>query len=38
MLLVQVRGEIAVLSAFPAVLLQHRPMDTWTDCNFVSTG
>ena len=38
MLLVQGRGEMAVLSAVTAVLLHHCAMDTWTDCNVVSTG
>jgi hypothetical protein len=37
-LLVQGRGEMAVLSAVSAVLLHHSVMDTWTDCNVVSTG
>jgi len=38
MLLVQGRGEMAVLPAVTAVLLHHIAMDTWTDCNIVSTG
>ena len=38
MLLVQVRGEMAVLPAVTAVLLPHSARDTWTDCNVVSTG
>jgi len=38
MLLVQGRGEMAVLPEVTAVLLQHSGMDTWTDCNDVSTG
>ena len=38
MLLVQGRGEMAVLPAVTAVLLHHCAMDTWTDCNVVSTG
>ena len=38
MLLVQGRGEMAVLPAVTAVLLHHIAMDTWTDCNVVSTG
>jgi len=38
MLLVQGRGEMAVLPAVTAVLLDHSAMDTWTDCNVVSTG
>jgi len=37
-LLVQGRGELAVLPAVTAVLLHHSAMDTWTDCNVVSTG
>jgi hypothetical protein len=38
MLLLQGRGEMAVLPAVTAVLLHHRAMDIWTDCNVVSTG
>ena len=38
MLLVQGRGEMAVLPAVTAVLLHHSAMDIWTDCNVVSTG
>jgi len=38
MLLVQGRGEMAVLPAVTAVLLHHGAMYTWTDCNVVSTG
>ena len=38
MLLVQGRREMAVLPAVSAVLLHHSTMDTWTDCNVVSTG
>jgi hypothetical protein len=37
-LLVQRRGEIAVLIAVNAVLLHHCTMDIWTDCSVVSTG
>ena len=37
-LLVQGRGEMAVLPAVTAILLDHSAMDTWTDCNDVSTG
>jgi hypothetical protein len=37
-LLVQGRGEIMVLPAVTAVLLHHSAVDTWTDCNVVSTG
>ena len=36
-LLVQGRGEMAVLPAVTAVLLHHSAMDTWNDCNNVST-
>jgi hypothetical protein len=38
MLLVQDRGEMAVLPAVTAVLLHHSAMDTWTENNVVSTG
>jgi len=38
MLLLQGRGEMAVLPAVTEVLLHHSAMDTWTDCNVVSTG
>jgi hypothetical protein len=38
MLLVQGRGEMAVLPAVTAVLLHHSAVDTWTDCKVVSTG
>jgi len=38
MLLVQGRGEIAVLPAVTAILLHHSAMDIWTDRNVVSTG
>ena len=38
MLLVQGRGEMAVLPAVTAVLLHHSDMETWTDCNVISTG
>ena len=38
MLLVQGRGEMAVLPAVTAVLLHHSAMDIWTDCNVVSRG
>jgi len=38
MLLVQGRGEMAVLSAFTVVLLYHSAMDIWTDSNVVITG
>jgi hypothetical protein len=37
-LLVQGRGEIAVLPTVTAVLLRHSAMDAWTDCSVVSTG
>jgi len=38
MLLVQGRGDIAVLPAVTTVLLHHSAMDTWTACKVVSTG
>jgi len=38
MLLVQGRGEIAVLSSVTAVQLHHSAMHILTDCNVVSTG
>ena len=38
MLLVHDRREMAVLPAVTAVLLHHCVLDTWTDCNVVSTG
>ena len=38
MLLVQGRGEMAVLPPVTAVLLYHSAMDTWTDCNDVNAG
>ena len=38
MLLVQGRGEMAVLPAVTAVLLHHSAMNTWTEGNVVSTG
>ena len=37
-LLVQGRGEMAVLPAVTAVLLHHSAMNTWTDGNVVSRG
>jgi len=37
MLLVQAKGEMAVVPAVTAVLLHHSAMDIWTNCNFVST-
>ena len=36
--LVQGRGEMAILLAVTAVLLHKGAMDTWTDCSVVSTG
>jgi hypothetical protein len=36
-LLVQGRGEIAVLPAVTAVLLHHNAMDIGTDCSVFST-
>jgi len=38
MLLVQGRGEMAVLPAVTAVLLHHIAVDTETYCKVVSTG
>ena len=38
MLLVQGRGEMAVLPAVTAVLLHQSVKDTRTDCNVVSAG
>jgi len=38
LLLVQGKGEMAVLPEVTAVLLHHSAMDTWTECNVVSTG
>jgi len=38
MLLVQGRGEMAVLPVLTAVLLHHNAMDIWTVGNVVSTG
>jgi hypothetical protein len=38
MLLLQGRGEMAILPAVTAVLLHHSAMDVWTDYNVVSTG
>jgi len=38
MLLVQGRGEMAVLPAVTVVLLHHSAMDIWTEGNVVSTG
>ena len=37
-LLVESRGEMVVLPAVTAVLLQHSALDIWTDCSVVSTG
>jgi len=37
-MLVQGRGEMALLPAVTAVLLHQSAMDTWTDCSDVSTG
>jgi len=36
--LVQDRGEMAVLPAVTAVLLHHSALDIWTEGNGVSTG
>jgi len=38
MLLVQGRGEMAVVFAVTAVLLHHIAMDIWNDCNVLCTG
>jgi hypothetical protein len=38
MMVVQVRGEMAVVPAVTAVLLHHSAMDTWTACSIISTG
>ena len=38
MLLLQGRGEMAVMPAVTAVLLHHITMDTGTETNVVSTG
>ena len=38
MLLVEGRGEMAVLPAVTAVLLHHSARDIWTNCNVISTG
>ena len=38
MLLVQGRGEMAVLPAVTAVLLHHSAVDIWTEGNVVSRG
>ena len=37
-LLVQGRGDMAVLPTVTAVMLHHSALDTGTDCNVVSTG
>jgi len=37
-LLVQGRGEMAILPAFTAGQLHHSVMETWTDCGVVTTG
>jgi len=37
-LLVQVRGEMAVLTEVTTVKLHHVAMDTWTESSIVSTG
>ena len=38
MLLLQGRGEMAVMPAVTAVLLHHNAMDTLTDCNVGIAG
>jgi len=37
-LLVQDRGDMAVLPSVTAILLEQNSMDTWTDCNIVNTS
>jgi len=37
-LIVQGRGEMAIMPAVTAVLLQHSAMGTGTECNVVSAG
>ena len=37
-MLVQGRGEMAVLTEVTAVLLHHSAMDIWTEGNVDSTG
>jgi len=37
-MLVQGRGEMAVLPAVTAVLLHYSAMDIWTDGSVVNTG
>jgi len=37
-LLVQGRGQMAVLPVVTAVMLHQCALDIWTDCNVVSTG
>jgi len=37
MLLVQGRGEMALMTSVTAVLLHYNAMDTRTDCSVVST-
>jgi len=38
MLLVQVRGEMALMTVVTIVLLHQCDVDTGTECNVVSTG
>ena len=38
MMLVQGRGEIAILPEDTAVQIHHSALDIWTDCFVVSTG
>ena len=38
MLLIQGRGEMAVLFTVSAVQIHQSAMDTWTDCNVFSRG
>jgi len=37
-LIVQGRGEMAVLPAVTAVVLHYSARDTWTEVNVVTTG
>ena len=37
-MLVEGRGEMAVMAAVTAVLLHHSAVDTGTDCSVVSRG
>ena len=37
-MLIQARGEIAVVPEVTALLLHHSAMNAWTDCIIFSTG